>query len=206
MGRNITRRFLTSEQTQQYNLFIEEINPSDKQQIHYLQNQFPNLLLAQIFQLFEILNSRRHQQQINFENLIRRVRIRNNHIVWIQRNRRNNAANPQVDIPPPNTENTGGNQGAQTPSVLQPFPVAMVQSPLVFVDDPFKGNINPGTSDGAKLYMKATAVTDEEDKFDINIDNAHTFLKHMTRDTNNFGWGVLVRTVETSPAVFKNII
>lgn len=43
---------------------------------------------------------------------------------------------------------------------------------LIFVDDPYQGNINPGTTDGAKLYLKATAAIPEEDKFDLNISSA----------------------------------
>ena len=43
---------------------------------------------------------------------------------------------------------------------------------LVFVDDPFKRNINPRTSEGAKLYMKATASIEDDNKFNNNIKNA----------------------------------
>ena len=35
--------------------------------------------------------------------------------------------------------------------------------------------------------MRATAVLDEDDKFDIKIENAQKFLDHMTGDTNTFG-------------------
>ena len=80
----------------------------------------------------------------------------------------------------------------------------MLPRQMVFVDDPFKGNINPGTSDGAKLYMKATSAINEDEKFDINIKNAQKFLDHVNRDTNNFGWGILVRTVEVQLNVLKN--
>ena len=76
----------------------------------------------------------------------------------------------------------------------------------MFVDDPFKGNINPGTSDGAKLYMKATASIDDDDTFDVNISNAQNFLDQMTRDTNTFGWGILVRMVQVGNNPYKNIL
>ena len=57
-----------------------------------------------------------------------------------------------------------------------------------FVDDPFKGNINPSTSEGAKLYLKATASISDDDKFDINITSAQKFVDMVTKDANNFGW------------------
>ena len=77
---------------------------------------------------------------------------------------------------------------------------------IIFVDDPFIGDINPGTSEGAKLYMKGTAQIDDDDKFDITIANAQKFLYHMTRDTNTFGWGILVRYIQVGPNDFKNIL
>ena len=61
-----------------------------------------------------------------------------------------------------------------------------------FVDDPFKGNINPGIADGAKLYLKATASIPEDDKYKINITSAKKFVYMVTKDANNFGWGALV--------------
>lgn len=67
---------------------------------------------------------------------------------------------------------------------------------LIFVDDPYQGNINPGTTDGAKLYLKATAAIPEEDKFDLNISSAQKFLDLMRRDSNNFGWGRLIRIIQ----------
>ena len=63
----------------------------------------------------------------------------------------------------------------------------MVQN-QVFVDDPYQGDINPGTTDGSKLYLKATASITEEDKFDLNISTAQKFLDLMRREDNNFGW------------------
>ena len=37
-----------------------------------------------------------------------------------------------------------------------------MQNNLVFVDDPYQRDINPGTTDGAKLYIKATAAIPED--------------------------------------------
>lgn len=56
-----------------------------------------------------------------------------------------------------NNNNNAGNQGGgyhggdPAPPVLQN--VIVPPPAMIFVDDPFKGNINPGTSDGAKLWL-----------------------------------------------------
>ena len=56
--------------------------------------------------------------------------------------------------------------------------------------------MNPGTSDGVKLYMKATVSINDEDKFDINISNAQKFLDNMTGVANNIGWRILARIIQ----------
>ena len=156
MVQTISRSIVTRDLRRRFLQFVTETQPTDDQQIEFLRNQFTNLHLAQIFQNFEILNSRKHQQQINFENLINQVRLRNNRI---ERNNQlmmnDNAQLPeQVNNPVNNpVENIAG---------------ANLAPNLVFVDDPFKGNINPGTAEGAKLYLKATASISEDDKFEVN--------------------------------------
>ena len=193
-------------QREQFQEFVIDTQPSDDQQIEYLRNQFPNFHIDYIFQLIEILNSRRHRQQPNFENLTNFVRRRNRNI----KRQRMNIANLQG--PPANNQvghqagNQGGGNPGGNPAPPEMQPAVAPQSAMVFVDDPFKGNINPGTSDGAKLYMKATATIDEDDKFDINIDNAQKSLDHMTRDTNTFGWGVLVRTIQVDANTVKSVL
>ena len=91
----------------------------------------------------------------------------------------------------------GGNLGAGNPGGnSQPVPYGPNHCQVLLFDDSFKGNINPGTLDRAKLYMKATASIDDDDTFDVNISNAQNFLDQMTRDTNTFGWGILVCMVQ----------
>ena len=43
------------------------------------------------------------------------------------------------------------------------LPTHSMAAALQFLDDPFKGSINPGTVEGAKLYLKATASISEDD-------------------------------------------
>ena len=42
------------------------------------------------------------------------------------------------------------------------------QLQTIFVNDSLKDNINPGASDEAKLFMKATLKKNDDNKFDIN--------------------------------------
>ena len=64
--------------------------------------------------------------------------------------------------------------------------------------NPFLGNINPGTSEGAKLYNKATAAI--EDKITISQKIARDIQTHFEIDSSNFGWGLLVGNVVTRNA------
>ena len=63
MFRRINRRFLSEQQTQEYQQFLLT-NPSDDQQLEYFRNNFENLSAHHILELFRILNSRPHPQEI----------------------------------------------------------------------------------------------------------------------------------------------
>ena len=53
----------------------------------------------------------------------------------------------------PGGGNPGGNPGGGNPGVNpNPVPHMPNHRQVLFMDVPFKGNINPGTSEGAKLY------------------------------------------------------
>jgi len=171
MFRRVNRRFLTEQQTQEYQQFLLT-NPSDDQQLEYFRNNFEILSAQHILDLFRILNSRSHPQEIQILRINRYLR----------------------------------NLFAQQPQVnhnMAQVPVASVEE---FIDDPFHGNINPGTKTGAQLYLKATAVTKEEDKFDLNMSSAQKFLDLMTQDADAFGWGGLVRAVPTEPNIEKDLL
>lgn len=66
---------------------------------------------------------------------------------------------------------------------------------IVFVDDPYQRDINPGSTDGTKLYHKATAAIPEDEKFDLTISSAQKFLDLMRKDLNSFGWDKLIRAI-----------
>ena len=53
----------------------------------------------------------------------------------------------------------------------------------VFLTNPFCGDINPGTADGAKLYNKAIAAPD--DKLSVQQKNAKEIQSQFEADSSN---------------------
>ena len=64
-----------------------------------------------------------------------------------------------------------------------------------FLLNPFLGDINPGTAEGAKLYTKAINSPDE--KLNICQKNARDIQTFFETDSSNFGWGLLIGNIET---------
>ena len=75
----------------------------------------------------------------------------------------------------------------------------------MWTDDPFRGNIQPGTTEGQKLYLKAIAKINDDDKYEVNIENAQKCLDDMSKDANNFGWGRPFRHIQVSDTDFKDL-
>jgi len=73
--------------------------------------------------------------------------------------------------------NPGGGNGNATATTTE-----------TFVTDPYQGNINPGSSDGAKLYKTATEALSDGKKIEIILKNAHQLLRQLIDDANKFGW------------------
>ena len=84
--------------------------------------------------------------------------------------------------------------------------MAAAVPPVEYIDDPFHGNINPGTKTGSQLYLKATASISEEDKFVLNISSAQKFLDLINQDADAFGWGELVRMIPVGPNQHKDLL
>jgi len=180
------RTLLTPDFRRRYQVYLQQ-QPEDDQQLEVLEDCFPNLDAEQYFRLFQILNTRQHPR--DFQNI---QQVQNQNEPQFQ----NQAGNqPEVN----RIENL--NRQQRNRMAQQPQPA------LVFVDDPFHGDINPGTTDGAKLYLKATASILEEDKFDLSISSAQKFLDLMRRDSANFGWGALIRAIPAENANdLKNLL
>ena len=180
----ITRRFLNEQQTVLYQQFLRT-GPTDDQQLDYLRNNFENLSAREIFHLFQILNLRAHPRYL--QNLILQREIRNR--IELQQ---------PIIFPQPvrfqQPEPEGNNMAEAAPIIEE------------FIDDPFHGNINPGTKTGSHLYLKATAAIPEEEKFVINMSSAQKFLDLMTQDADAFGWGALVRSIPVGNNQTKDLL
>ena len=64
----------------------------------------------------------------------------------------------------------------------------------LYLTNPFHGDINPGTTEGAKLYN--IAIKAPEEKLCIAQKNARAIHAAFEEDANNFGWRTLSGTVK----------
>ena len=177
MPRVLIRRILTPEFRERYQLYIQREQPDDDQQLQYLQEMFPEL-------------------QGNADQYFQIFQILNNQVY--PREFQNQQSEKNRSQFQNNTGNQILNKGQNTRNKMaQP----------VFVDDPYHGDSNRGTTNGAKLYLKATAAIPEDDKFDLNISSSQKFLDLMRKDSNNFGWGALIRVIPEADAnTTKNLL
>ena len=67
-----------------------------------------------------------------------------------------------------------------------------------FAINPFLGDINPGTTEGAKLYNKSIEAPD--DKLVIQQKDATDIMTAFETDASNFGWGRLIGNVQVDDA------
>jgi hypothetical protein len=86
--------------------------------------------------------------------------------------------------------------------------MAAAPANVSYVTNPYLGDINPGDSNGSKLYLKATEELSKENKIEIKVENAHKFIDQVRSDANKFGWGPLVFNVQTgdNPNKFVNLL
>ena len=78
------------------------------------------------------------------------------------------------------------------PPVVTAIPTMAART---FLLDPFRGNINPGETNGMKLYLSATKERDDEKKFTVRSDTAKAFMDAMVDDSTHFGWESLVDAI-----------
>ena len=72
-------------------------------------------------------------------------------------------------------------------------------APVVWITNAYLGDINPGTSEGAKLFNKATSTPDS--LLTINQKNARDIYATFELDASDFGWGPLVGRVSVTGGV-----
>jgi len=80
----VTRNFVTKDIKVNHQQFVHERAPSDLEQLEYFRNEFPALRIAQIFQIFQILNKREAPQQQQFQKLQLQIRNRYRNIMSAQ--------------------------------------------------------------------------------------------------------------------------
>jgi len=66
--------------------------------------------------------------------------------------------------------------------------------------NPFRGDINPGTAEGLRLFLKATAQLDEEERYGLKPDNAKALMDHLLQASNRFRWNKLIDQINMDTA------
>jgi hypothetical protein len=62
-----------------------------------------------------------------------------------------------------------------------------------YILNPYQGNILPGTTGGAKLYLAATkGITEESKRLQLSLDNALEIKEHCLKASHTFGWETLI--------------
>ena len=76
---------------------------------------------------------------------------------------------------------------------LQTKSPGMSTPAISFLSDPFEGDINPGTADGAKLFATATKDRAKEDLLMISQSKVTDIMSSFRHDSNMFCWGKLIK-------------
>ena len=76
-----------------------------------------------------------------------------------------------------------------------------------FVMNPYLGDVNPGTTEGLKLYNKSIEARSE--KIEINQENARDIQTIFEKDSSDFGWGPAISSVQIdnlNPPTTKSLL
>ena len=76
-----------------------------------------------------------------------------------------------------------------------------------FVMNPYLGDVNPGTTEGLKLYNKSIEARSE--KIEINQENARDIQTIFEKDSSDFGWGPAISSVQIdnlTPPTTKSLL
>ena len=65
-----------------------------------------------------------------------------------------------------------------------------------FIIDPFADDINPGTTQGQKLFTEACSALNEADKLTASVENQHVVMEHIMSLVQKFRWGPQVLAVK----------
>lgn len=74
--------------------------------------------------------------------------------------------------------------------------VADAKKKAVYVTTPYAGDINPGTSNGIKMFNAATQSRDTDEKMQLKVSKSKEFIEAMKDDANAYCWGILTASIE----------
>ena len=78
---------------------------------------------------------------------------------------------------------------------LTTSPISTHPTTTIILNDPFEGDINPGSVSGQKLYTLATADFKKEDLLFIAQENVSNIISNFHHDSNSSEWGILVNNI-----------
>ena len=87
-----------------------------------------------------------------------------------------------------NIQNWSAEHQVVPPTNIAPLPTVVMAT---YISDPFEGNINPGESNGQKLFTLATAERSKDSKIVISQENVASVMNLLRQDSNSFGWSIL---------------
>ena len=85
-------------------------------------------------------------------------------------------------------------------------PIFPTVAMTTFISDPFEGDINPGETNGQKLFTLATAERSKDSKIVISQENAATVMNLLRQDSNSFGWSILTGCISNSAGTMLSIL
>ena len=99
----------------------------------------------------------------------------------------------------------GRSPAPSVPVVPAPAVPAPVVPSVLFIEDPYQGDINPGTDQGLKLYLNATKSVEDDQRIDINVSQAKAIRATLEELSNQFGWAQLVHNIQNDSGIRKSI-
>ena len=79
-----------------------------------------------------------------------------------------------------------------------PVPLIVRTMTTLYNLNPYDGNINPSSTDGQKLFLKATQSLDKEKQIKVTQSNVQKIMDIFSADARKFGWAALVDVVPTT--------
>ena len=76
----------------------------------------------------------------------------------------------------------------------------------VFEMNPFAVDINPTTSEGSKLYLKATEQWSTKDRLSLTIENGPKIREVLDGLRSRFAWGRLISRITDEHGIMKDAI